>query len=116
MSDEKSNVEEAVVEVIAEIEDNAPEIEEKVKKSLMRKIKDKITPKKKDSLYLNSKTKGVLDAFQEKLISRKLLVFLTATGLLVGAGLDPDTWGMIAMFYIGGQSAIDAVQVWRHGK
>jgi hypothetical protein len=45
-----------------------------------------------------------------------VLVFLTATGLLIGAGLDPDTWGMIAMFYIGGQSAIDAVQVWRHGK
>ena len=70
----------------------------------------------KKQLYLNSKTKGALDALQEKVVSRKLLVFLTATGLLIGAGLDPDTWGMIAMFYIGGQSAIDAVQVWRHGK
>ena len=70
----------------------------------------------KKSLYSESKTKGALDAFQEKLVSRKLLVFLTATGLLIGAGLDPDTWGMIAMCYIGGQSAIDAVQTWRHGK
>jgi len=72
--------------------------------------------KLKSSLYSDSEKKGALDAFQEKLVSRKLLVFLTATGLLIGAGLDPDTWGMIAMFYIGGQSAIDAVQVWRHGK
>jgi len=67
------------------------------------------------SLYLRDASKGVLDAIQEKIISRKLLVFLTATGLLMYAGLDPDTWGMIAMFYIGGQSAIDAVKAWRHG-
>tara|TARA_A100001515_G_scaffold88670_1_gene70475 strand:- start:420 stop:704 length:285 start_codon:yes stop_codon:yes gene_type:complete len=67
------------------------------------------------SLYLRDARKGVLDAIQEKIVSRKLLVFLTATGLLMYAGLDPDTWGMIAMFYIGGQSAIDAVKAWRHG-
>ena len=66
--------------------------------------------------YLNSKSKGVLDTVQEKIVSRKLLVFLAATTLFVYAGLDADTWGMIAMCYIGGQSAIDAVQVWRHGK
>ena len=67
------------------------------------------------SLYLNSKTKGALDAVQEKIVSRKLLVFLTATGLLVWSGLDPETWALIAMMYIGGQSAIDAVKAWRHG-
>ena len=67
----------------------------------------------KKQLYLNSKTKGALDALQEKVVSRKLLVFLTATGLLIGAGLDPDTWGMIAMTYIGGQTAIDFAKVWR---
>ena len=67
------------------------------------------------SLYLRDATKGIIDAVQEKIISRKLLVFLTATGLLMYAGLDPDTWGMVAMFYIGGQSAIDAVKAWRHG-
>jgi len=71
--------------------------------------------KLKKDFYIESKTKGVLDGIQEKIVSRKLLVFITATGLLIGSGLDPDTWGMIAMFYIGGQSAIDAVKVWRHG-
>ena len=79
-------------------------------------VKEGMFTRLKKSLYSESKTKGALDAFQEKLVSRKLLVFLTATGLLIGAGLDPDTWGMIAMCYIGGQSAIDAVQTWRHGK
>lgn len=112
MSEEKNIIEE--VEEAAEV--LVEETSEKVKAGLLARVKEKITPKKKDPLYLDSRTKGLLDAFQEKLISRKLLVFLTATGLLIGAGLDPDTWGMIAMFYIGGQSAIDAVQVWRHGK
>jgi len=97
---------------LEEISEKALELIEENKDT----IKQNTTEKLKKSLYLDSKSKGALDAFQEKLVSRKLLVFLTATGLLIGAGLDPDTWGMIAMFYIGGQSAIDAVQVWRHGK
>jgi hypothetical protein len=75
-----------------------------------------IITKLKKSLYLGNTQKGILDSLQEKLASRKLLVFLTATGLFIGAGLDPETWGMIAMFYIGGQSAVDIVQTWRHGK
>ena len=58
------------------------------------------------SLYLNRKDKGVLDAVQEKVISRKLLVFAVATGLLYWAGLDAETWGMIAMTYIGGRALL----------
>jgi len=75
-----------------------------------------VIKKLKKTLYLNNTQKGILDSLQEKLASRKLLVFLTATGLFIGAGLDPETWGMIAMIYIGGQSAIDIVQTWRHGR
>jgi len=56
---------------------------------------------------------GWLDQVQQKVVSRKLLVFGTATILLVWAGLDANTWGMIAMCYIGGQSAIDFAKVWR---
>ena len=69
----------------------------------------------KEQLYINDKNKGVLDAVQEKLISRKLLVFLTATGLLYWSDLDPETWGMIAVMYITGQSIIDAVKAWKWG-
>ena len=58
--------------------------------------------------------KGLLDRFQEKVISRKLLVFITATSLM-WYGLDAETWGMIAMMYIGGQSAIDMVKMWKWG-
>ena len=68
-----------------------------------------------NELYLNNKDKGVLDAAQEKLASRKLLVFLTATALMLWANLDPDTCGMIAVCYIGGQSVIDFAKSWKHG-
>jgi len=57
-------------------------------------------------------TKGMLDHVQEKVVSRKLLVFITATGLM-WFGLDPDTWAMIAAMYIGGQSVIDVAKVWK---
>ena len=39
----------------------------------------------KKDLYLDDKNKGVLDALQEKAISRKLLVFVSATALLWNA-------------------------------
>lgn len=59
---------------------------------------------------------GVVDKIIGRLISRKFFVFLTATGLSAYALIDSETWGMIAMIYIGGQSVIDAAIAWRHGK
>ena len=59
--------------------------------------------------------RAMTDKVLGKLISRKLLVFLTATGLMAYSTLDSETWGMIAIVYIGSQGAIDAVKTWRHG-
>jgi len=69
----------------------------------------------KDKFYLDNKQKGILDSLQEKMISRKLLVFVCATALLWNTQLDPETWGMISMMYIGGQTAVDFAKMWRHG-
>ena len=77
--------------------------------------KESLIDEIKEELYLNDDNKGVMDAVQEKLISRKLLVFLTATGLMYWSDLDPETWGMIAVMYITGQSVIDAVKAWKWG-
>ena len=68
-----------------------------------------------NELYIKNKEKGILDSVQEKIASRKLLVFLTATALMLWAGLEPDIWGMIAVCYIGGQSVIDFAKSWKHG-
>ena len=59
---------------------------------------------------------GIVDKILGRVISRKFFVFLTATGLSAYALIDSETWGMIAMIYIGGQSVIDAAIAWRHGK
>ena len=56
---------------------------------------------------------GFLDRVQSKVASRKLLVFLVATGMVIFSHLDATSWGTIAMCYIGGQSAIDLMKVWR---
>lgn len=56
---------------------------------------------------------GLVDNIREKLISRKLLVFATATALMVSSNLDSNTWGLIAMCYIGGQTAIDFAKTWK---
>tara|TARA_R110001632_G_scaffold26314_2_gene71198 strand:+ start:2783 stop:2998 length:216 start_codon:yes stop_codon:yes gene_type:complete len=70
----------------------------------------------KDSSENQEEKKGVIDSVMERAISRKLLVFAVATALLyLEVGLDADTWGMIAMTYIGGQTAIDFAKTWRHG-
>ena len=85
---------------------------EEIKNAVKNMPEDKVEKLKKD-LYLESKSKGVLDAVQEKVISRKLLVFAAATALFVWSGLEADIWGMIAMCYIGGQSAIDFAKIWK---
>ncbi len=64
---------------------------------------------------MENEDKGMLDCVQEKLISRKLLVFAVATALMYFSDLNSDTWGMIAITYIGGQTAIDFAKAWRNG-
>tara|TARA_R100000329_G_scaffold133595_1_gene113392 strand:+ start:633 stop:923 length:291 start_codon:yes stop_codon:yes gene_type:complete len=94
-----------------------------LKEKVMDKVEDVIESIDGDELcesvavelHLDDPEKGVLDGIQEKLISRKLLVFGVATALMIWSTLDPDTWGLIAMMYIGGQSAIDLARTWRHG-
>jgi negative regulator of genetic competence, sporulation and motility len=45
------------------------------------KMEQERKEKLKKELYLDNKQKGILDALQEKAISRKLLVFVSATAL-----------------------------------
>ena len=85
---------------------------DEIKAAVKNMPEEKVNQLKKD-LYLATKSKGILDAVQEKVVSRKLLVFGAATSLFIWFGLDADTWGMIAMCYIGGQSAIDFAKTWK---
>ena len=53
--------------------------------------------------------KGALDKLLEKVISRKLLVWGTATALLFTSNLESEHWLYLSALYIGGQSIIDAI-------
>ena len=52
---------------------------------------------------------ALLDRGIQKLTSRKLLVWLTATGLMAWGGLESADWVIISGLYLGGQSVIDAI-------
>ena len=53
--------------------------------------------------------KGAIDRGLEKAVSRKILVWATATGLAAYGYLTSGDWVMISALYIGGQSVIDAI-------
>ena len=64
---------------------------------------------------MSEKTKAVLDKTLSKITSRKLLVWLTATGLVLAGSLTSEDWVAVALVYIGSQSAVDLARAWRHG-
>jgi hypothetical protein len=51
----------------------------------------------------------ILDKGVEKLVSRKLLAWATATALLLFADLASGDWVIITCVYIGGQTVVDTV-------
>ena len=51
----------------------------------------------------------VLDKGLDKLVSRKLLAWATATSLLLFADLASSDWVIITCVYIGGQTVVDTV-------
>ena len=59
---------------------------------------------------------GALDRIRKKLVSRKLMVWLTATGLMYFSNLQSSDWVAISLAYIGIQGIADIATTWRHGK
>jgi len=60
--------------------------------------------------------KQVTDRLLEKLMSRKLMVWLTATGLLAYSDLTSSDWVAISLVYIGSEGLADIASRWKHGK
>ena len=58
-----------------------------------------------------------LDRILTKLVSRKLMVWLTATGLMLTetVPLESSDWVAISLAYIGIQGLADIATQWRHG-
>jgi|TARA_R110002074_G_C12093156_1_gene624190 hypothetical protein len=62
------------------------------------------------------KMKPVLDNVLNKLLSRKLMVWATATlFMLTDSGLQSSDWVAISLAYIGLEGLADIATRWRHG-
>ena len=57
-----------------------------------------------------------IDHWLGKWASRKLVVWLSSTALLVADKVNGDQWVAISLAYIGLQGASDIASKWRHGK
>lgn len=111
-AEKKEDIIDGVQDKVDEAKEGLRELAAEQAKGRLRRVADAAV---KGVADLGSKG-GILDTILGKVISRKLLVFGTATYLLANAGLDSDTWGLIAIVYIGGQSAVDTMKAWRHGR
>jgi len=60
----------------------------------------------------------MIDKGLNKLISRKLMVWATATFfmLMETVPLSSEDWVAISLAYIGSQGLADIASVWKHGK
>ena len=59
--------------------------------------------------------KQAADKLLGKLFSRKLMVWLTATGLLAFADLTSSDWVAISLVYVGIEGMADIAGRWKHG-
>ena len=56
-----------------------------------------------------AKAQAFMDTGLAKLTSRKLMVWLTATGLTLAGHVTSEDWVIISAIYIGGQTVIDGI-------
>tara|TARA_R100001079_G_scaffold82370_1_gene45721 strand:+ start:204 stop:401 length:198 start_codon:yes stop_codon:yes gene_type:complete len=59
--------------------------------------------------------KGKLDKLVEKVISRKFLVWISATSLMAYGMIESSDWVIISGLYLGGQSVIDGIVKMKSG-
>jgi hypothetical protein len=60
--------------------------------------------------------KAFLDKHVSRFMSRKLLVWLTSTGLLVADKIDGEQWVALALAYVGVQGFADLATQWKRPK
>jgi hypothetical protein len=65
---------------------------------------------------MSEETKALLDGLLARLTSRKLLVWLTATGLSLAGTVTSEDWVAVSLVYIGSQALVDIASAWRHGR
>ena len=63
-----------------------------------------------------ARIKAFADRHLERFLSRKLLVWITTTALLVYDKLNGEQWVAISLAYIGSQGIADIATAWKSGQ
>jgi hypothetical protein len=63
-----------------------------------------------------ARTKAFADKYLERFMSRKLLVWISTTALLLTEYVNSEQWVAIALAYIGSQGVADIAVAWKTGQ
>ena len=63
-----------------------------------------------------SRVKAFADRYLERFMSRKLLVWISTTALLLTEYVNSEQWVAIALAYIGSQGIADIAVAWKSGQ
>lgn len=66
-----------------------------------------------DEMREDANDRGFLDIITEKLISRKLLVWIVSSSFLAFGKISPDEWAAISLGYIGIEGIADIATKWK---
>ena len=58
-------------------------------------------------------SKAALDRLLSKYLSRKLMTFLIACGMVYLGRIASEDWTLIACIYIGSQACVDVIEKWK---
>jgi len=78
-------------------------------------MSDKTEIQKQDEFWEKDQ-RGFLDKIQEKIVSRKFLVWLTATVAMFLGNISGDTWSGISLAFIGIVGLVEFASMWKHGR
>lgn len=74
--------------------------------SLKKEVKEEFEQAEKEGV-------GLIDVVSEKILSRKLLVWIVSTIFLGFGKITPDEWMAISLGYIGVQGVTDLATKWK---
>ena len=67
----------------------------------------------KDEMREDANDRGFFDIITEKLVSRKLLVWIVSSSFLALGKITPDEWAAISLGYIGIEGIADIATKWK---
>ena len=89
-------------------------------KRLFMDLQEKVIEKVQDIVQKEAtdlapeKDSSYIGTFLDKVISRKLLVWIVATGFLYFGKISGDEWCGLSLAYIGAQACVDAAAKWKN--